>query len=106
MSNNLFIHKKDGLFTRVDSRVVILVEASGGWSKIITQEGVHLVSSTLSQLEEQLPVALFCRVHRTYIAALEHISSFTADSVRILDRDIPLSRSYAEKLFSKLNIIM
>ena len=106
MNNILFIHKNEGLFTRVDSRVVILVEASDGWSKIITQEGVYLVSSTLSQLEEQLPVALFCRVHRTYIVALEHISSFTADSIRILDRDIPLSRSYAEKFLGKLEIIM
>lgn len=106
MNESIFVRQKNGLFTRVDSRVVILVEASGGWSKIITQESVHLVSSTLSQLEEQLPVALFCRVHRTYIAALDHVSSFTADSVRILDRDIPLSRSYAEKFFSKLNIIM
>jgi DNA-binding LytR/AlgR family response regulator len=106
MNNSLFIRKNEGLFTRVDSRVVILVEASGGWSKIITKEGVYLVSSTLSQLEEQLPVALFCRVSRTYIAALEHISSFTAHSVRILDRDIPLSGSYAEKLFSRVNIIL
>lgn len=106
MNDNLFIRQNEGLFTRVDSRVVILVEASGGWSKIITQEGVLLVRSTLSQLEEQLPVALFCRVHRTYIVALEHISSFTAGSLRILDRDIPLSRSFAEKLFSKLTIIM
>jgi len=106
MNDSLYIRKNEGLFTRVDSRVVILVEASGGWSKIITKEGVFLVSTTLSQLEEQLPVALFCRVSRTYIAALEHISSITAHSVRILDRDIPLSRSYAEKLFSRLNIIL
>jgi DNA-binding LytR/AlgR family response regulator len=106
MNDKLFIRKNEGLFTCIDSRLVILVEASDGWSKIITQQGVHLVRSTLSQLEEQLPEALFCRVHRTYIAAFEHIRSFTADSIRVLDRDIPLSRTYAEKFFSKLNIIM
>lgn len=106
MSTIFFIYKNEGLYTRVDSRVVMLIEACNGWSKIITKEGVYLVSSTLNQLEEQLPSALFCRVHRTYIAALEHIRSFTVDSIRILDRDIPLSKSYAEKFLSKLNIIM
>lgn len=103
---DLFVRKSKGLFTKVSSQVVILVEASGGCSKIITREGTYLVSSNLSQLEEQLPVALFCRVHRSYIVALEHITSVTDHSVKVLDREIPLSRAYAEQLFSRLLIIL
>ncbi|WP_343670095.1 LytTR family DNA-binding domain-containing protein [Chitinophaga sp.] len=103
---DLFVRKSKGLFTKVNSRVVILVEASGGCSRIITREGNYLVSSTLSQLEEQLPVVLFCRVHRSYIVALEHITSVTENSVKVLDRDIPLSRAYAPNLFSRIHIIM
>lgn len=106
MSVDLFVRKSKGLFTKVSSQVVILVEASGGCSKIITREGTYLVSSNLSQLEEQLPVALFCRVHRSYIVALEHITGVTDSSVKVLDRDIPLSRTYAEQLFSRLLIIL
>jgi DNA-binding LytR/AlgR family response regulator len=105
MTENLFVKKSKGLFTKVSSRVVILVEASGGCSRIITSEGNYLVSSTLSQLEEQLPVALFCRVHRSYIVALEHITSVTENSVVVLDREIPLSRAYVENLFSRLIVI-
>ncbi|WPV67833.1 LytTR family DNA-binding domain-containing protein [Chitinophaga sp. LS1] len=106
MSVDLFVHQSKGLFTKVNSQVVILVEASGGCSRIITREGNYLVSSTLSQLEKKLPVALFCRVHRSYIVALEQITSVTDSSVKVLDRDIPLSRAYAPMLFSRIRIIM
>ncbi|WPV63928.1 LytTR family DNA-binding domain-containing protein [Chitinophaga sp. LS1] len=106
MTVDLFVRKSKGLFTKVSSQVVILVEASGGCSRIITREGTYLVSSNLSQLEEQLPVALFCRVHRSYIVALESITSVTENSVKVLDREIPLSRTYAEQLFSRLLIIL
>jgi DNA-binding LytR/AlgR family response regulator len=51
-------------------------------------------------------VALFCRVHRSYIVALESITSVTENSVKALDREIPLSRAYAEQLFSRLLIIL
>jgi DNA-binding LytR/AlgR family response regulator len=106
MSVDLFVRKSKGLFMKVSSQVVILVEASGGCSRIITREGTYLVSSNLSQLEEQLPVALFCRVHRSYIVALEHITSVTENSVVVLDREIPLSRAYSDLLFSRLLIIL
>ena len=106
MSVDLFVRKSKGLFMKVSSQVVILVEASGRGSRIITREGNYLVSSNLSQQEKQLPVALFCRVHRSYIVALESITSVTENSVKALDREIPLSRAYAEQLFSRLLIIL
>lgn len=106
MHVDMFVKKSKGLFTKVNSRVVILVEASGGCSNIITSGGNYLVNSSLSQLEEQLPVALFCRVHRSYIVALEHITSVTENSVVVLDRGIPLSKAYAAKFQSRFLFIV
>ena len=105
MQDYFFIPGKEGSFFRVDSRTLILAEASSGLSKLTTTEGCFLVSATLQQLEELLPVTSFCRVHRAYIVALAHISSFTADSIRIFDREIPLSKTYTDNFLSRVMII-
>lgn len=105
MYEHLFIRKTNGLFVKVDSRAIVYVEASGGCSKIVTTSGHHLVNSTLSQLEEILPAAIFCRVNRSCIVGMVHIDSFTHESIFIADREIPLGKSYAAVFFQMVKIV-
>lgn len=105
MHEYLFIRKPDGLFTKVDSRVIVLAEASGGYAKIITTDRYYLVNSTLSQVEEILPAAHFCRVNRSCVVGIEHMSGFTVESVFILDREVPLAKGYAERFFGLVKVV-
>ncbi|WP_343694004.1 LytTR family DNA-binding domain-containing protein [Chitinophaga sp.] len=105
MHEDLFIRKSNGLFMKVDTRVILMAEASGGCSKIITHEGVYLVNSTLTQLEEILPSAHFCRVNRSCIAGMAHITRFSVETVFIVDREVPLAKAYREHFFEKVKVV-
>jgi|GEM_PF-2700244 len=106
MHEDLFIRKANGLFMKVDSRIIILAEASGGCSKIVTKEGGYLVNSTLTQLEEILPAAHFCRVNRSCIAGMDYITGFSADTILILDREVPLVKAYRTHFLEKVKIVI
>lgn len=105
MHECLFIRKTNAFFTRVDSRIILWIEASGGCSKIVTTEGNYLVNSTLSQLEEILPTAHFCRVNRSCVIGMEHVSGFTPETVLILDREMPLGKAYAAVFFESVKVV-
>lgn len=53
--------------------------------------------STLKALEEKLPVRLFMRVHRSYIVALDKITSVTRTALQIGDTTIVIGDQYKEE---------
>jgi two-component system LytT family response regulator len=105
MHEDLFIRKNNGLFMKVDSRIIVMAEACGGCSKIITTDDVYLVNSTLTQLEEIFPQAHFCRVNRSCVAGMAHITGFSVESVFILNREVPLAKAYREYFLEKVKVV-
>lgn len=105
MDDFLFVKQSNGLFTRVDSQGIVLVEACGGCSKIVTTGRHYLVNSTLGELEGILPEAHFCRVNRSCLVGMGHISGFTVESIYILDKEVALTKAYAEKFFERVKVV-
>jgi DNA-binding LytR/AlgR family response regulator len=67
---------------------------------------IHLSSSTkpvitrmsLKAMEEKLPPARFVRTHKSYIVAVNKITSIRRDFVCIQDREIPVGESYKDSI--------
>ena len=57
---------------------------------------------SLKRFEENLTDSLFCRVHRSYIVSLSHISYIERKRIRIGDELIPISDSYLPALMGRL----
>ena len=106
MQEHLFIRKKNGLFMQVDSRIIIMAIASEGCSRIITKDGVYLVNSTLTQLEEILPGTHFCRVNRSCITGIAHITSFSVESIFIQGQEVPLAKAYRDHFMEKIKVVI
>jgi DNA-binding LytR/AlgR family response regulator len=90
------------LFVKVDNRMqrfstedILLIEGCSDYVKVYTS-GMKsaLVSLNMKHIERKLPPGLFCRVHRSYIVALNRIDSIERKRIRIGDRLIPVSDSY------------
>ncbi len=90
------------LFVKVDNRMqrfstddIIFIEGCSDYVKVYTSAPrPALVSLNMKHIEKKLPVSLFCRVHRSYIVALNRIDSIERKRIRIGDRLIPVSDSY------------
>jgi DNA-binding LytR/AlgR family response regulator len=58
----------------------------------------------MAAMEERLN-SNFMRVHRSYIVNLKKILSIEDNSILIENKVIPISKTYQDKLFKKLDII-
>lgn len=60
---------------------------------------------TLSAFEDKLPESEFLRIHRSYIVSLKKIVSFTANTVEISNKELPIGRNYRNSVFKALNYL-
>ena len=56
----------------------------------------------MKNLEEVLPPNRFVRVHKSFIVALDKITSIERQEILIKDRIIPIGASYAEHFYKML----
>ncbi|MAZ28626.1 MAG: DNA-binding response regulator [Cytophagaceae bacterium] len=97
------------VFVRVDRKMeklafdeIMYIESYADYLKIHTATGLIVVRETLSNFEEKLPNDHFIRVHRSYIARLDAISSYTHEQIEVNKNSLPISRSYKEKVLETL----
>lgn len=103
----------DFLFARVNNQLVridfsniLYVQALGDYVTLITPVKKYTVHMTLKSLEERLPAARFCRVHRSSIVAVDKVASLEENSIVMTNKDvIPLSESYRSAFLKKMNIL-
>ena len=78
------------------------VEAYGDYIKVITEDDLHLVLTTMKSFENELPKNKFVRVHKSYIVNIDKIDRFNSKVAEIGSRRIPLSRNKKEDLTKAL----
>ena len=111
---NRVLYKQEAespLFVREGSKIIrlsraeiLFIEGYGDYVRIHHTEGKPLLSQvSLKQLEENLQRrGGFCRVHRSYIVAIAHITYIERKRIRIGGQLIPISDSYLPSLMKKL----
>lgn len=88
---------------RLRKEEILFLEGYGDYVKIHRTNGKPLLSQvSLKRFEENLTDSLFCRVHRSYIVSLSHISYIERKRIRIGDELIPISDSYLPALMGRL----
>jgi DNA-binding LytR/AlgR family response regulator len=100
------------LFVRIDSLLlklnvddILWVEAFGDYIKIHTPEKVHIVYSTLKNLNEKLPERKFVRVHRSYIVNITKITNIDPNNLEINNTIIPISGTYKEDFLKRISVL-
>jgi two-component system LytT family response regulator len=99
-------HAGGVFFQRVDE--IDWIEAADYFAKLHVDGQVHLVSETLSSLEDRLDPGLFMRVHRSAIVNLARVRELRLDYqnrhviVLTTGQHVPLSRSRREQFEAAL----
>ncbi|KJD33105.1 chemotaxis protein CheY [Tamlana nanhaiensis] len=94
--------RSDRKMIKIDFDSIIYVESYSDYLKIHTTEKIIVTRETISAIEGKLPNTKFIRIHRSYIIALAHISSFTNEQITILKQALPISRSYKKEVLQEL----
>lgn len=101
--------KSDSIFVRSDRKMIkinfleiLFIESLSDYIKIHLKDKNVVTRETISNIEAKLPQHDFLRVHRSYIVALNSITSFTNELLEIGKKQIPISRSYKDGVLKRL----
>lgn len=97
------------IYVKENKRVVKLllneinyIEGLSEYVKIHTTDKKIVTKTSMAAMEEKLPESDFLRIHKSYIVSLRKIEAFTATSIEIGSKELPVGRSYKTKVTSVL----
>jgi two-component system, LytTR family, response regulator len=101
--NESFIFvKTEYRLERVDLDNILYIEGMKDYLRIICSDKKIMTLQSFSKIEETLPSKKFCRVHKSFIVAIDKIKSVERGVIIIADKRIPVSNTYKENFFSKI----
>ncbi|MHC0445945.1 LytR/AlgR family response regulator transcription factor [Flavobacterium sp. 3-218] len=111
-SNNTPEIQQDFMFVRAEYENVklnfadiLFIEGLKDYVKIYTTDNKFtLTLISLIKLENLLSSKGFARIHRSYIINIKHVKSIQKNKVLISDKRIPISESYKNTFFEKINL--
>lgn len=96
--------KVDLMMTKVLLNDIDYVKADGDYILINKSNGEKMMTlMTLKALEKQLPIDRFCRVHRSFIVAVDKVRGIKSGRLIVADTQIPLSDSAKASFFELLS---
>jgi DNA-binding LytR/AlgR family response regulator len=90
-----FVYLKSGYtYFKLDLQEILFVESRKDYIRVVTKERTIVSKYKLSDMEKDLEGKGFLRIHRSYIANLRHITSFTAADLDVAGHRLPIGDSY------------
>lgn len=106
MEEGFLLVKYNYQWLKIGYKEIEYIEALDDYIKIIVQPKPYLIHMSMKVVTEKLPSEKFMRVHRSYIIALEKISSWNKNTITIGDKTIPVSVTYQKQVQETLNNLM
>ena len=103
--NDRFIFvKTEYRLERIDIDDILYIEGMKDYLRIICSGKKVMTLQSFAKIEESLPDKKFCRVHKSYIVAIDKIKSIERGVIIIADQRIPVSNTYKDIFFSKIKM--
>lgn len=101
-SADYFFIKCDHVFEKVNYADVLYIEAMQNYCIIHTAARKLITYITFGGLEEKLPKTKFMKVHKSFIIAIDKITSLDSSELSIGKVRIPVSRTLKDEVLSKI----
>lgn len=99
LPNGFLFVKTEYRLQKVGFDEIRFIEGMRDYRRIHLDKESIMTLETFRDLEQQLPEKRFCRVHKSYLVALDKIESIERDRIRIQNDLIPVSNTYREKFY-------
>ena len=100
--DDYFFVKTEFHFERVLLNDILYIEGMGDYLRLVTSNKRIMSLLNFKKLEDMLPTDKFCRVHKSYVVALDKIESIERNRIKISDKIIPISETYKKTFFDFL----
>lgn len=101
---------RDFIFVKTENRLekitltdIIYIEGMRDYRRIHTTSKKIMTLQNFSELEQIIPSNIVCRVHKSYMVALNKIESIERSRIKIGNQLIPISDTYKELFTNQIN---
>jgi DNA-binding LytR/AlgR family response regulator len=98
-----FIYVKENKrVIKVNLDDIVYVEGLSEYVQIYTQKRKIITKTSMTNMEDKLPSDGFFRIHKSFIVSLSKVEAFTAHSVEVPGKELPIGRSYKNAVLDAL----
>ena len=101
----VFFVRDRGRMMSIKVQDILYLEAFDNYTTIVLEEKRVLASALLKRFADLLPYPQFCRVHRSYIVAINKITKIEDGHVYIQNHNIPIGKNYKDELVKLVKVI-
>lgn len=103
-SDESFIYVKENKkVVKVYLSEIKYIEGLSEYVQVYTDKRKIITKTSMAQMEEKLPGESFLRIHKSFIVSLNKIEAFTANTIEIQGKELPIGRSFKNAVISALN---
>ena len=97
------LHRNDGVYmyfkvgreqVKILLKDILFIEGLADYIRVHTKDKSYIASEKLSHMEAKLPVNSFVRIHKSFIVALDKVSSYNAEQLMLDKTALPLGRLF------------
>ncbi|MDB5211810.1 MAG: ypdB 1 [Sediminibacterium sp.] len=98
-----FVLLKSGPLThKVAVDDILFIEKEENYLAFHTADKKILLRANMTEVFDHIPPGRFCRVHKSFVAALKHMHTIEVHQVSVGKHKIPLGNSYREELMNRI----
>jgi len=102
---DIFFVRDRGRMVSIKIQDILFLEAFDNYTTIVLEEKRLLAGALLKRFADILPYPQFCRVHRSYIVAVNKITKIEDGHVFIQNHNIPIGKNYKDELVKLVRVI-
>lgn len=102
--------RPDFIFVKTENRLekimlneIVYIEGMRDYLRIHTATKKIMTLQNFNEFEKMIPSSVVCRVHKSFMVALNKIESIERSRIKIADQLIPVSETYKELFFQLIN---
>lgn len=103
MDESFIYVKENKKVVKVFLSEIKYIEGLSEYVQLYTDKRKIITKTSMAQMEEKLPGEGFLRIHKSFIVSLSKIEAFTANTIEIQGKELPIGRSYKNGVLSALN---
>jgi DNA-binding LytR/AlgR family response regulator len=111
-SSNEKINDESYIYVKENKKIVKVylseiwyIEGLSEYVQIYTDKRKIITKTSMSQMEEKLPTEKFLRIHKSFIVSILKIEAFTANTIEIQGKELPIGRSFKNAVLNALNFV-
>jgi two-component system, LytTR family, response regulator len=103
LPKNFIFVKTENRLEKINLREIIFIEGMRDYRRIHTATKRTMTLQTFTEFEKQIPANIICRIHKSFMVAIDKIDSIEKDSIKIGEKNFPISETYKQSFFSLIS---